>query len=143
MLTTYKQYHLPPLSQQDISVLNQKHETRIEDINELRKHAKKAITASIDRVQKLSDDAKADINKSYQECRKQLDLIDKRFESHRVNPTYTADKLQEMYADRSPYVKTYTEEHERCLQLKTEHQQNKTELEKDLTPIKPLTTSNN
>ena len=127
IMATYNQYLLPPLSQQDISMLNQKHETRIADINDIRKHAKKAITASIDRLQKLSDDEMAKNDQAYQECRKQLDLINERLEAHRLNPNpaYTPEKIREMYAERSAHVKKYTDEHHRLLQNQKEHQEKK------------------
>ena len=78
-------------------------------------------------MQKLSDDEMAKIDKAYQDCRKQLDLIDERLESHRItpNPTYTPEKIREMYAERRAHVKTYTDERDRCLQLQKEHQQKK------------------
>ena len=40
IMATYHQYRLPPLSQQDISILNQKHETRIVEINDIREKTK-------------------------------------------------------------------------------------------------------
>ena len=76
IMATYHLYRLPPLSQQDISILSQKHETRIVEINDIREKSRKELRARIDRRQKLSDDEMAKIDKKYADCLEKIGLID-------------------------------------------------------------------
>ena len=120
IMATYHQYFLPPLSQQDISVLNQEHETRIVEINNIRENSRKELRSRIDRRQKLCDEAMALIDKKYATCTEKINLIDRKLDENRRNPSpyYTQELVGQMYAERTAHVQTYADERERLLQIK-------------------------
>ena len=145
IMATYHKYRLPDLSQQDISVLNQEHETRIVEINNLRETSRKELRSQIDRRQKLCDDAMSLIDKKYATCTEKINLIDSKLDENRRNPSpyYTQELVGQMYAERAAHVQTYADERERFLHIKHVDQSKIVELRNDLTPIKDITTSNN
>ena len=145
IMATYHKYRLPDLTQQDISVLNQEHETRIVEINNLRETSRKELRSQIDRRQKLCDDAWTLINKKYASCTEKINLIDSTLDETRRHPSpnYTAESIRHMYAERQAYVQTYADERRRLLRIHQEHQEKIDELRNDLKPIKDLTKSNN
>ena len=105
IMATYHKYCLPSLSQQDISVLNQEHETRIVEINNLRETSRKELRSQIDRRQKLCDDAMALIDKKYAACTEKINLIDSKLDENRRHPSpnYTAEIIRHMHAERQSH----------------------------------------
>ena len=64
------------------------------------------------------------MDKKYAECLEKIDLIDNELEENRRNPSpaYTPEKIGQLYAKRQAHVKTYTDERQRLLQIKQDHQ---------------------
>ena len=81
----------------------------------MRNTARKELHTRIERRQKLSDDEMAKIDKKYAECLKKIDLIDNELEENRRNPSpsYTPEKMGQLYTKRRAHVYTYTDERQR------------------------------